>query len=106
MNIKDQIEQNLIDIIGEIDKLYNESDEDLQIHMVGMVYAIDNWLRNETEKNLDEFFDRTFACGIFLTQEVDRKWRKLINLIIKIRCNLIIYLFIKIPKKILQGWLT
>ena len=61
MDIKDRIEQTLIDIINEINKLYNDMDEDLQIHMVGMVYEVDEWLREETEKNIDEFFDRTFA---------------------------------------------
>ena len=106
IKLKDQIEQNLIDIIGEINKLYDDMDDDLQIHMVGMVYAIDEWLKNETEKNLDDFFDITFACGIALTQEIDKKWRRLTRLILKIRCNLIIYIFIKISKKILKGWFT
>ena len=104
MDIKDRIEQTLIDIINEINKLYNDMDEDLQIHMVGMVYEVDEWLREETEKNIDEFFDRTFACGITLTQEEDKKWDRLINLILKIRCSLLIYSFTKISKKILKGW--
>ena len=103
IKIKNRIKQNLINIINEIDKLYDDMDDDLQNYMVGMVYTIDEWLKNETEKNLDDFFDITFACGIALTQEIDKKWRGLTRLIIKIRCNLIIYIFIKISNKILKG---
>ena len=101
--VKNRIEQNLMNIIDAVDKLYEDMDEDLQIHTLGMISAIDRWLRNENEKNLDEFYDRTFACGIAFTKETDKKWRKLTRLIIKIRCNLIIYISVKISKKILKG---
>ena len=101
-DIKDRIEQNFVNIIGEVDELHDEMEEDLQICVIEMIYAIDNWLKNENEKTFDRFCDGTFVCGILLTKKIGRKWSRLINLILKIRCNLIIYSSIKI----LMRWFT
>ena len=99
-DIKDRIEQNFVNIIGEVDELHNEMEEDLQICVIEMIYAIDDWIKKEDEKNFDRFFDGTFVCGIALTKKTGREWDRLINLILKIRCNLIIYSLTKIVRRL------
>lgn len=90
-NTKNRIKQNLSDIKTKTDKLQYEIDEDLQISILEMIDAVEKWLENDTERNSDKFANTTFSCGIALSQKIGRKYRELNDLILKIRCNLIIY---------------
>ena len=107
MNKKDNIRKGLSEIKIEVEKLHLEFDENLQIEILEMINAIENWLENDTLENQSKFINLSYICGMKTTLS-DAKWSRLNRLIFKIRHDLLVYTHIKTistMKEFLNGWI-